>query len=288
MVDSRKMLDQLVTRRGFLVQILIALLAFFGISQVMGAFSDNTDKKVDDTDSTGTAGPTGEPGKAGPTGVPGPVGPSGAQGLAGSPGPRGLKGETGSTGSAGITGPTGVPGTVVIGATGLTGPAGPTGPTGPAGAPGTFSSSYGQLSLSAQSIDLYNPDEWIAIPFDAVGPSSDMEASIDSPAKITVQKAGVYQVNFNMYFGLEDADEGIFNQSHYRLGLKVNGGAITTVTGIYANEPGHFLFNYSNIMELSQDDYIEFYMAASNTDMPPFSNNVTLENGNAYLMQISD
>jgi hypothetical protein len=159
------------------------------------------------------------------------------------------------------------------------GPRGPRGPMGPPGPAGTFSAAYGKLSVSAQDINFFNADTWLPIPFDAMGPSSDMDVSLTSPATITVQEDGVYQINVSIYFSVEDSDEDTFTVTTYTLGLNIN-GVTTPVAAVYVGQPGFF--------SLSTTDEVQFYMEASDTDGPPFANNVTLEDGNAYLMQISD
>lgn len=91
-----------------------------------------------------------------------------------------------------------------------------------------------------------------------------------------------------MYFSSEDADEGIFTPATYTLGIKVGDDAIRTVSAVYAGEPGEFMLSYNDIMDLSANDTIQFYVAASDAEMSIFSNNVTMQTGNAYIMQISN
>lgn len=155
------------------------------------------------------------------------------------------------------------------------------------GVAGAFDGSYGQLSISSQDITFYMANTWLPIPFNSTGPSSNMSVSATSPATITIQQAGVYQVNFSLYFSVEDSDEDTFTVTTYTLGLNVN-GVTTPVAAVYAGEPGHFSLNYNNLMEFSANDYVQFYMEASAADGPTFSNNITLENGNAHLIQISN
>lgn len=166
------------------------------------------------------------------------------------------------------------------------GPRGPVGPQGPTGPAGTFSASYGQLSVTSQVITLTTDNTWVVVPFDESGPTSNTTVSTTAPATITVQKAGVYQINVSLYFSAENSLEDTFNTTTYRLGVNVN-GVTTASAGTYAQAAGGYSLNYSTIKELAVNDTIQFYMEASNTDTPPFANIVTLENGSAYVMQIS-
>ena len=169
------------------------------------------------------------------------------------------------------------------------GSAGPTGPTGPAG-PGS-ASTYGQLRFStSQSINLDMANQWVAIPFNAFSPSSNMNGSTSSPATITVLEAGVYQINISLYFSSEDSPEGTFNQTTYTVGTSINGGPLVSCGAVYAGEAGYLSLNYSTLMEFSANDYIQFYMKSSAVGGggPIFDNIVTLVNGNADLVQIAN
>ncbi len=171
----------------------------------------------------------------------------------------------------------------IVGGTGATGATGATGPT---GATGIFSASYGQLSVTSQAIFLETTDDFLPIPFNATGPSSNMGVSTTSPATITIEQDGVYQINFSLYFSVENSDEDVFTISTYTFGLNVN-GVTTPAAAVYASDPGSLSLNYSTIMEFSASDQIQFYMESSAGE-DIFANNVTLENGNAYLIQISN
>ena len=274
MADLKKLL-----RQGILPQVFIALIAIVGVSQLVNSLSASAGKGTESA-KTGPRGATGPKGDKGDTGAAGPKGDTGETGT------TGATGKSGATGTAGQKGEQGVAGSP--GATGAAGAQGATGATGPTGPAGTFSASYGQLSLSGVSIDMRNPDEWLPIPFSTVGPSSNATVSTTSPAKITVQKSGAYQVSMSLYILGEAADEGWFVASNYKLGLKINGGATTTVATLHVDEAGRFSLNHSNIIELSANDTVQFHIASSDADSPPFTNYITLENGNAYLMQISD
>ncbi len=195
-----------------------------------------------------------------------------------------LNGEpfTGGPGATGATGPAGATG--VTGATGSAGATGATGATGPAG---TSAGSYGQLSASSQNINIDNTN-WVPIPFSSTGLYSNMDIST-SPATITILQSGVYQINFSVYFSVEDSDEHSFNSTDYTFGLNVNGTTTPApAPAVSASVPGVYSFNYSNLVELAAYDYVQFSIQASVADEPPFSNIVTLENGNAYLIQISN
>lgn len=152
---------------------------------------------------------------------------------------------------------------------------------------GTGAPSYGQLSVLAQDILFINDNEFLPIPFNAAGPSASMGVSTTSPATITIQKDGVYQINVSLHFTVDVSDEDTFTITTYTFGLNVN-GVTTPAAAVYAGEPGFFSLNYSALMTLSVNDQLQFYMAASLADGPPFANNVTLENGNAHVIQISN
>ncbi|HEY1074412.1 MAG TPA: collagen-like protein [Patescibacteria group bacterium] len=273
MADNNTTFSKKILRRGIFAPALIAVISLFLISQLVKAEVN----KVADNTKIGPAGPTGATGEPGPKGEMGNPGPEGEVGPTGVPGSPGKAGATGTTGAMGATG-----------ATGEAGAAGATGATGSTGAPGTYSPSYGQLSLSSQDFDMTVSNEWLPIPFATAGPSSNMTLSTTSPAKMTVQKTGVYQVNAAVNFLGEAADEGWFMATDYKLGIKINGGATTTVATLHASDSGRYSFNYSNIMQLSAGDYVEFYMTATDTHTYPNYNNLTLENSHAYLMQIAD
>jgi len=147
-------------------------------------------------------------------------------------------------------------------------------------------SSYGQLSITAEDIHFFAANVWFAIPCNGAGPTSNMNVSTTSPATITIEQNGVYQIAFSLYFAAEDSDEDTFDITTYRLGLNIN-GITTPVAAVYAGEPGQFSLNYSSLMQLSSGDEIQWYMQASQASGPAFSNNVTFEHGYAYLMQIA-
>lgn len=151
----------------------------------------------------------------------------------------------------------------------------------------TLSPAYGQLTVTTQGILFFTENEFLPIPFNATGPSSGMDASTTSPATITVQQDGVYQVNMSLYFSVENSDEDTFTITTYTFGLDIN-GVTTPAAAVYVGEPGTFSLNYSTLIQLSANDQIQFYLEASNADGPPFANNVTLENGNAHVIQIAN
>lgn len=146
--------------------------------------------------------------------------------------------------------------------------------------------SYGQLSISGESMPLYNPDTWIPVRFTSTGVSASIGLSTSSPATITIASNGIYQIGFSVYFSVDDADEHTFDVTTYTLGLKIN-DTTTPVAAVHVGESGHFSLNFSNIIELAASDEVQFYMKSSNTDYPPFANHVSLEKGNAYVMQIA-
>lgn len=274
MADLKKLL-----RQGVLPQVIIALIAIVGVSQLVNSLSANADKGVENLK-------TGPRGETGPKGDKGDTGPAGPKGDTGETGATGATGVAGKTGTAGGTGQQGQAGTA--GATGATGAQGQTGATGATGPAGTFSSAYGQLSLTSQGIDFDNPDEWLPVPLDTAGPSSDVTVSTTSPATLTVHRAGVYQANFSLYLRSEDAPEDTFTPTTYTIGMKINDGATTPITATYAQQAGGYTLVYSTIMNLSANDQVKFYLKASHIDLGVFANIVTAESGNAYLMQISN
>lgn len=149
-----------------------------------------------------------------------------------------------------------------------------------------LASAYGQLSVSSQPISFAASDEWTIIPFDGAGPSSGMNVTASSPATMTIQKSGAYQVNFSVYLLAEDSDEGPFFDETYTFGIQVN-DTTTPITAIIANNPNQYPVICSKIMEFSAGDTVQFYMKASAIDPSPiFVNHTTLQNGNAHLIQI--
>lgn len=153
---------------------------------------------------------------------------------------------------------------------------------------GNDNAAYGQLSVLSQVINFTGSDEWTIIPFDEAGPSSSMNVSLDSPATITIQKSGAYQVNFSTYLLAEDSDEGPFFSETYTLGLSIN-GTTTPITAIIANDAGQYPVVCSKIVKLFAGDVVQFYMKASDISPEPiFVNHTTLQNGNAHLIQISN
>jgi hypothetical protein len=180
-----------------------------------------------------------------------------------------------------------------VGPTGPTGSAGSggTGPTGPTGAAGAgFTASYGQLYLtSAQSINLDAANVWVAIPFNGFSPSSNMTGSTTSPATITILQAGTYQMSISIYFSSEDSPEHTFNATTYTIGTSINSGTTVPCTAVYAGEAGFFSLNFNTIREFAVNDTIQFYMETSAVGAGGiFDNIVSLESGNANLVQISN
>lgn len=147
--------------------------------------------------------------------------------------------------------------------------------------------SYGQLSVSSQNIHFQTANEWVAIPFSSTGPKHRMGVSVDSPAKIKIKHAGVYQLNVNVYFSVENSHEGTFDEATYTLGFRVNGGDITPVASAFASGPGSLSCSYNAIIDFADEDKIKFYMKSSVAGFgTEFNNIVTLENGSAHLIKI--
>lgn len=129
---------------------------------------------------------------------------------------------------------------------------------------------------------------WVAIPFNATGPSSNVSGSTSSPASITALTAGIYQLNVSLYFSSELSPEGSFNQTTYTLGISINGGSTVAYAAVYAGEAGYFSLNYNTLVQLSANDSIAFYMEASNVGGGGsiFDNVVTMIRGDANLVQV--
>lgn len=268
MADDKGIFGKQVTRGESLIQVVVMLVVLLGISQFTHALSG-----AQNTDNPKSASVT----EASLRGETGPMGATGPQGEDGSGGEAGADGATGATGVQGL-----------MGLRGYSGARGPAGADGDNELPGTLVTAYGQLSASSSGISFSDADEWVDVPFSTEGPSSNMTVSTDSPATITVEQDGACQVSTNIYFSAETSDEDTFTQTTYTLGIKVNDAAVTPVAAAYASNPGDFMLNYSSILDLDEGDTVQFYMKASVTDFPPFSNLVNIENADAYLMQISN
>lgn len=205
-------------------------------------------------------------------------------GAKGSRGPRGTRGRRGEVGP---TGPTGASGS--RGNSGATGPTGATGSTGPTGPGAELTQAYGQLTVSTpQEILIIDPLTWVPIPFNGFGPSLNMIGSITSPATLTIQQSGVYELNVSLYFLSEESDEGQFTQTTYTLGVSFNEASPSSVGAVYAVEPSSLSLNYNVIAQLNAGTTLQFYMQASAADNPPNNNNISLESGNANLIRLAD
>ncbi len=156
---------------------------------------------------------------------------------------------------------------------------------------GGITAAYGQLYLgtAVPSLDFGSSDNWIPIPFDAFGPSLDVNGSTSSPATMTLLKAGVYAINMTLYFSSEDSPEGTFDRANYTIGIKKNTDSIIPVSTVYASDPGFFSISYNELEEFSEGDFVRFYIKSSNVGPDPiFSNVVGLISGNANLIQIAE
>lgn len=261
MTAIKSALSKQVTRGEMLTQIVIILIAVLGVAQFTHIFAAQPSQTTKTT-------------SVGATGAPGANGSDGAAGAKGEPGDVGATGSRGAGGIKGLAGAAGVNGAP--------------GATGPIGIPGILSSAYGQFSGSNQEMDFSTPDEWVPIPFNIVGPSSGTTVSTASPATITVDESGVCQVTANIYFSAWESMEATYTPTVYKLGVKIGSAAVTPVSAVYAADPGHFTLNLNDIVDLSDGETIQFYISASETEMGPFANVVTLESGSAYVMQISE
>lgn len=157
-----------------------------------------------------------------------------------------------------------------------------------AGSGSTFLASYGQLSrTSPQSIYFLSANTFYPVPFNASGPSSNVTVSTTSPATMTIQQAGVYQVNASLYISSQDSSESTFTATTYTLGLNIN-GTTTAVAAVYAGQPGLFSLSYNACLTFSVGDAVQFYIKTSATGGGNiFDNIVKLESGNANLLQIA-
>lgn len=258
MTAIKSALSKQVTRGEMLTQIVIILISILGVAQFTHIFAAQP-SQTSNTASVGATGATGANGS------------NGAAGANGEPGAAGSRGANGIRGLAGATGENGVPGS-----------------TGSAGIPGILSSAYGQFSGSNQEIDFSTPNEWVPIPFNVVGPSSGTTVSTTSPATITVDESGVCQVTASIYFSAWESMEATYTPTVYKLGVKIGSADVTLVSAVYAADSGHFTLNLNDIIDLSNGETVQFYISASDTEMGPFANVVTLESGSAYVMQISE
>lgn len=154
---------------------------------------------------------------------------------------------------------------------------------------GSLVAAYGQLYLSAsQEVPLTSDNTWVAIPFNAFGPSSNVSGSTTSPASLTIQQGGVYQINVSVYFSSENSPEDTFTQTTYTLGVGMN-RTVVAHAAVYAAEAGGFSLNYSALSEFSTGDSLQFYIQASNVGGgEPFQNIVTMLQANAALVQIAE
>lgn len=158
------------------------------------------------------------------------------------------------------------------------------------GSTGSLIASYGQLELaSTHAITFDEADAWVAIPFDTFALSSNMSGSTTSPATITIEDAGIYQMNITIYFSSEDSPEGPFTATTYTIGTRINSGGTIAKTAVYAAAAGYLTLSYNTLAEFSAGDTIQFYIKTSATGGGSiFDNVVTLVSGNANLVQIAD
>ena len=115
-----------------------------------------------------------------------------------------------------------------------------------------------------------------------------MSGTTTSPATITIQESGVYQVNVCLYFSSEDSVEGPFTPATYTIGTKINAAAQVAQGAVFAGEPGQFSLNYNNLIHFSVNDSIQFYIEVSALGGGLLDNIVTLEQANANLVQIGN
>lgn len=158
--------------------------------------------------------------------------------------------------------------------------------------------SYGQLIISSDQPmymnTLASDSDWMTLPLNAVGVSSNMaiiptehtDYTVTQTGSITVQQDGIYQINTSVYFAAENSDEDSFTHTTYMLGLDVN-GTTTPLTAVYAEQASEYSLSANTLMQLSANDEIHFFFNSS-SGVSMFANYVTFKGGNAYLVQISN
>lgn len=169
----------------------------------------------------------------------------------------------------------------------LKGPKGPTGPIGPTGPTGTYSSSYGRLNLSTTASIFFDvANTWKPVIFNSLGPVNNIRCSSTT---MTMQQTGIYQLNVSLYFSSNKSVEGTFTPTTYTLGMGINGNTPVSCAAVYAGEQGFFSLNFSDLLEFSTNDYIRFFLQSSivGGDVT-YDNPVTLESGNASIVQIAN
>lgn len=111
----RKMPEAFISRKAFLVGLIIVILASSGVSAVISTqWAQGPQGPKGDKGDTGDVGPQGVQGETGAQGEQGLAGADGAQGPQGLQGLKGDTGATGATGPQGPIGPEGPPGVVTI------------------------------------------------------------------------------------------------------------------------------------------------------------------------------
>ncbi len=108
MAEVGRALDQQVTRREVLLQIVLALIVLVGLTFFINSHTLNS-ANVADVSSRGSTGATGA---TGPQGLQGLTGATGATGAQGTKGVAGAKGDAGAAGSAGTQGAPGANGSL--------------------------------------------------------------------------------------------------------------------------------------------------------------------------------
>lgn len=141
-----------------------------------------------ETGETGATGPQGEVGECGP------VGPQGEQGPQGEPGPSGPSGATGATGATGPKGEPGVPGAI-----------GPAGATGPQGLPGI--TTFGDYGSFYHNPTITAVGAHVATVFPMSSTVVAKGITVESPGKIFVSRAGVYNIQFSAQIYKGDAEK---------------------------------------------------------------------------------
>ncbi len=129
-MEGKRALDQQVTRREALLQMLLALIVLVGLTFFINYHTLHS-ANVANVSKVGAAGAKGQTGATGPQGLQGLTGAAGIDGTQGAKGANGAAGANGSAGTSGAAGSTGTQGT-----------------PGAPGAAGTFSSNYASYYLS--------------------------------------------------------------------------------------------------------------------------------------------
>ena len=209
-------LNQGVTRRELLIELLLGLIILAGVSFFIAAHVTPFDR----TASIGVIGATGAKGDKGDQGL------QGLQGLIGLSGNDGATGATGATGANGATGATGAMGAAgAAGANGTNGTNGSDGSQGAPGAPGSLSGDYASYFAStSDTTAIPQYANWIlSFPNQATQHGSNI--TVDGSA-INVAQNGTYLITSTGTVQMPDYEVGdLFLYFSMSLEESDNGGS---------------------------------------------------------------